>query len=174
MSKIFKRLLCLSLIVLTSYFIRPFVALADELKVGSGTAQVELNPAGDFSVNLGKLQGEVEKISDSSFRSNKIIAQVSQFTTGIDLRDKHLREKFTSSEVIISDAGTIDEENGKAFILINGIRRPIEFSYELIANQSLIKIKFVLSLEEFKMTDMNYKGIGVEDEVSIEALLKVK
>lgn len=137
------------------------------------TIDVSLYPVGSFTVESNDIEGTLTKLKDQDiFTANELKVPVASLKTGLDLRDEHMRERMRHKEhkhVIISN---IKAEKGKgtAKVTIGGISSSVDFTYKP-QSEGYIEVSFPLDLTKYKIEDINYKGIGVEDEVSIKAIV---
>ena len=157
-----KQLFLLVLLTLCSY------TTAKELSIS-----VDLSPAGSFEINTGKVRGKI--ISKSgTLHAKKISVSVKKFTTGLELRDKHLKEKLQykgigkkiSLENIVGKNGVAQ---GVLHILKKKIK--VKFKYKFVNNY--VKGSFPLSLKKVGLVGINYLGVGVKDKVIIKFNMKV-
>ncbi|MBL7666006.1 MAG: YceI family protein [Bacteriovoracaceae bacterium] len=135
------------------------------------TVDVKLSPAGSFQIVSEKINGMIVKV-DGTYLAKDIKIPVKPFSTDIDLRDKHVKEKLESKTFpyIQVKAAKASSGKGKARLVVRKVEKLIDFDYsELPGNQ--LKINFKLSLKDFKFEDFSYMGITVEDEIKVEAQL---
>lgn len=132
---------------------------------------VSLSPAGSFEVVGNKFKGGSIVKKEVGLTLDKMIVPADSLKTGVDLRDEHLHKRLKGDVVI--DSGTAVGGKGKAFITLAGVRKQVEFTYDH-SDAKMIRVQLHLSLREFAITDINYMGVGVKDDVTIEAILPVK
>lgn len=145
-------------------FLISFSALA-EVKV-----DVQLSPAGSFEIVTGNINGKVQKTKEG-YKAKKLSVSVNSFSTSMELRDKHTKEKLNSSEyprITVSDVIAANGK-GKANIKIMKIKKPISFTYKESGNK--LVATFELKLSDFNIKGINYMGIGVKDIVKVKASL---
>jgi len=132
---------------------------------------VELSPAGSFEISSKKIKGKVKK-SGSGFISENISTSVNDFTTGLELRDHHTKQKLESNiypRITVSNAKGQDGK-GQAIIEVRSMKVPISFTYkELTAKY--IQVNFNLNLKDFQFSGLSYMGVGVKDTVQVVAIL---
>lgn len=136
------------------------------------SVNVNLSPAGSFEIKSDSIKGAVSK-SGNIFKADKISVPVKSFSTGLDLRDKHTKEKLNYKKypsIKITDA-TANNGKGRAKIKIMDVEKEINFNY--IERNKVIEIKFQLLLSDFKIQNISYMGIGVSDIVDIIANVDV-
>lgn len=139
----------------------------------SAVVDVTLSPAGSFKAKTGQIKGFATKKGDEVSAQN-IVVNLKSLTTGIELRDKHTLKylevgKFPEA-VLISAKGKGGKGTGK--IRIRGIEKDISGTYKI--NGSELQAEFKLNLADFKITDINYMGAGVDDEVVLHVAVPVK
>ena len=135
---------------------------------------VSLSPAGSFQIKSAKVKGKMVKSGDGKIRSNGLKVSVRSLKTGIDMRDDHLKKrlmhkKFKKVEIVKAIGA---KGRGVGIILVKGIKKKFKFSYKEMGN--MIKAKFKLSLKDFKIKDLSYMGVGVEDKVTVIATVPLK
>ena len=137
------------------------------------TINVTLNPAGSFQIK-GRIKGNVSKKGDM-YVADKLVTKVSSFKTGIDLRDDHTKKKMLFKKFPTVEVTNVKAKNnqGIAKIKIMNKVKPIKFKYKDI-DAKYAQAQFVISLKEFGIGGINYMGVGVEDTVKINAVVKKK
>lgn len=134
---------------------------------------VSLTPAGSFTAVSKKPKGNLIK-ENGAFTSDKISVTIESFKTGIELRDEHLWKHMQSAKnpkAMISDLKASGGK-GTATLEVNGIKKPVTFSYAEKGTD--MEAKFELKASDFAMPKAEYLGVGVEDKVKIEATLAFK
>lgn len=131
------------------------------------TVDVVLNPMGDFKGKTSEVKGFAMMKGDEVNASN-IVVNLKNLKTGVDLRDKHT-QKYLQTEkhpeaILLSAQGKDGKGTGK--IKIKGIEKDIAGTYKV--DGKFLNAKFKLNLPDFEIKDINYMGVGVEDEVTIE------
>lgn len=135
---------------------------------------VELSPAGSFTATTDKIKGDVVKNKDGSVSAKELTVAIRNINTGIDLRDEHFRKHLKFKEhpkAVLSD---IKGKDGKAtgMLEIAGVKKPIDITYS--EEGSNINAKFKVLASEFKLSDAQYMGVGVEDGIEGEVSLPFK
>lgn len=134
------------------------------------TAEVEISPAGSFAVKSGAIKGQVTQTRDG-FSAKKLSVRVNDLKTGMDLRDKHLKEKLGASinpSVILYNV-VAKNGNGVGELKVKDIKKKISFSYK--KEGSDIIAKFKVNLADYKIDGISYMGVGVKDIVEVTARL---
>lgn len=136
---------------------------------------VTLNPAGDFVADNESIEGKAFENADGSVEANNIKLSVKEFKTGITLRDNHLIEKYLEAskhpEIILKVAKGRNGK-GEAIISVKGKSAKVAGTY--MKGKDKLKAMFNAKISDFGIADINYKGIGVEDEVKIEVILPLE
>lgn len=137
------------------------------------TIDVGLSPAGSFQITSSKVKGDMSK-AGGKISGKNISVSVRSMKTGIELRDEHMQKRLEPKKhkKIIIEQAIGAKGNGVAIINVKGIKKKIKFAYKEMG--SLVKATFKLSLKDFKIKDLRYMGVGVEDEVSVTALVPLK
>lgn len=139
----------------------------------SVVVDVVLNPMGDFKAKTSEVKGEAIVKGDEVSAEN-IVVNLKSLKTGVELRDKHtlkhLDVKAFPEAVLISATGKGGKGTGK--IKIRGIEKDIAGAYK-VEGKSL-KAKFKLKMSDFGIKDINYMGVGVEDEITLLVSIPVK
>jgi polyisoprenoid-binding protein YceI len=147
-------------------FCLSFSALAD----GKVTLFVTLSPAGSFQAVSKKPKGYVFRQGDS-VTAERIAVSVESFETGIELRDEHFHKHLNASKhprTVLSD---VSGSNGKAkgTLEVNGIKKPVAISYKFVGNE--MHAQFNTKASEFGLKKAEYLGVGVDDNVKVEAVM---
>mgnify|MGYP001005030771 CR=1 FL=1 len=136
------------------------------------TLFVTLNPAGSFEATTAKLKGEVKKNPDNSFSSEQLWVRIDDFDTGIELRTEHFKKHLNMSQFPKITLKKIEAKDGKGkgTLSVNNVTQDIEFTY-VEKNPTTIEATFKTKNSLFKLPSASYMGIGVEDEVKINATI---
>lgn len=177
------------------------LAVAPELQGGkifdlaSEESKVEFKAVGRPSMlkingTEGKLKGQVQ-ISGENV-SGEFIVSLDSMTTGISLRDEHMKKKYLETEkypnaiLKISDLKltknvlkeTISQKEVpfKGLLNIHGIESPVEGTADIEATEKIISIiaKTRTNITAHKIELPSYLGIKVADVVDITTELKLK
>ncbi|MBX9766148.1 MAG: YceI family protein [Bdellovibrionales bacterium] len=151
-----------------------FVFLSSQAFAKPGASfDVTLSPAGDFTGKVTKIEGFATE-SNGKVRSENIKVPLSELSTGITLRDTHTKkylevDKFPYATLISAEG---ENGKGKGVIEIKGVQKEITGTYKINASE-LISV-FKINLPDFNITGIGYKGIGVDDEVTIKVTVPLK
>lgn len=133
--------------------------------------KVTLSPAGSFEAENVKLRGNI-KVEGEKYSAEELWLKVDDFKTGIDLRDEHFKKhlglektpKITMKKIVAENA------QGSGLLNVNGVDKTINFSLKKISDKKL-QANFTVKNSEFKLPSANYMGVGVEDDVVVEAVI---
>ena len=131
---------------------------------------VSLSPAGSFTAVSEKPKGNLFKQGDS-FTADKISITIESFKTGIDLRDEHFWKHLNSTKHDKAVLTNLKASNGKATadLEVNGVKKPVSISYKVAGEE--VVATFAVKASQFSLARAEYLGVGVEDNVKIEAVL---
>lgn len=139
----------------------------------SATVDVTLSPAGSFKAETKDVKGFATQKGNEVSAQN-IVVPLKGLKTGIELRDKHTLKYLEVNKypeaVLISAKGKGGKGIGK--IRIRGIEKDISGTYKIVGKE--LQANFKLNLPDFKITDINYMGVGVEDEVVLNVKVPLK
>ena len=129
---------------------------------------VSLTPAGSFEAVSEKLKGNLIK-KDGGYSADKLWVSIESFKTGIDLRDEHFWKHLNSTKFPKAVLTNVIGKGGKATAIleVNGVKKPINMTY--VEKSSGITTSFQLKASEFGLAKASYLGVGVTDDVKIEA-----
>ncbi len=135
----------------------------------------------------GKGEGPEGKIQiDGKKMSGTMTLSLKNLSTGIDLRDEHMKEKYLKvnenpnavlafkeielSEVFDGTRTTLGGTKLKGNLTLNGVTKPIDADLESKKSGNAFDVtsSFKVKLSEFNIAIPEYAGITVADEVSIE------
>ena len=165
------KFLCFSAVmVLTSVFATSFAqAQKSDLKIF-----VTLTPAGDFVAKTTAIKGTAVEKADGSFTAENIEVDLNSLKTGISMRDDHMKEKYldtkTYPKAILKKAVGKD---GKGVGVLNIKGKDINVKGEYKKEGNLLISKFTLMLADTGITDVSYKGVGVDEELKVEIALPI-
>jgi polyisoprenoid-binding protein YceI len=137
-------------------------------------ADVSLTPVGDFKAHFGEVKGEATQQGDSVTAEN-IVIDLKGIKTGLTLRDRHARDKYLEVEkfpvaTLLKASGKGGKGEGR--LKLKDIEKDISGTYEIKGSELVAEFKIKLS--DFKITDIKYLGIGVDDTVVIHVTVPLK
>jgi polyisoprenoid-binding protein YceI len=120
--------------------------------------------------------------------SGTITVDLKSLSTGIDTRDKHMKEKYlevekfpTASLTITSlklpqalsaQANTLTGVAFQGTLKLHGVEKPVSGTFDLVGPSASPKVtaRFSLKLTDFGITIPSFAGITIADEVSVTIL----
>jgi polyisoprenoid-binding protein YceI len=133
---------------------------------------VNLSPAGSFQIEFKSIKGSVKKVG-GRLMAKKLTVKSGKLKTGLDLRDKHTKDKLgykNFPKVVVTDAVSSGGK-GTATLTIRGVSKKIKFTVKEAGR--FAKILFDISLKDFKFKGINYMGVGVKDKVKVQATVPI-
>jgi len=147
--------------------------LVSSLAFAQVKVDVELSPAGSFTAETDKITGYAIK-TKTGVAAKNVTVDVKSLTTGIELRDKHLKQRLLLKKYpkieMLKAVGK--NGSGKAIIVIKGVKKTYSGKYSI--NGTKLTAKFDVDLSALGINDVNYMGVGVENKVSVEVTLPIK
>lgn len=149
------------------------LALSFSLSAKEIDILVQLSPAGSFNIKTSKVKGKVTKKGDK-YVAKKLSVKIKDLRSGIELRDDHVQKRLakTKNKRIVVSSLTAKAGKGKGKIAINGIKKPIKFTYTISGKEMVAKFK--LNLDQFKVKDRKYMGVGAKKIVEVSASVPIK
>ena len=127
---------------------------------------------GSFEITSNRIKGGKIIRNGDVLEVSDIYVPTKKLTSGIDLRDEHIHERIKNENVIVKKA-IGKNGSGRGTIVVRDIEKEFKFKYEKL-NSKYIKATFELNLTEFKIPNLSYAGVGVEDIVKLEVTLPFK
>jgi polyisoprenoid-binding protein YceI len=137
--------------------------------------KVTLEPAGSFSAKSGQLKVEgPSKLTGTAFKFNRISVPIQSLETGLSLRDRHMKDNYFEMAkyphaVLIDAEGKEGSFQGK--LQVHGIQKDIQGTYWI--KSEILEATFKCRLSDFRIKQASYMGVGVEDEVTVIAQVRV-
>lgn len=122
--------------------------------------------AGDLSEDKGKVSGKIEVVLDV-------------FDTGIELRNKHMKEKyletakFPKAVLTVKDLPSSQGEHDLVGDLtVKGVTKPVKGKYKV--DEKGVTSEFKISLKDYPVGVPSYLGVSVAEDVTVnvEAILE--
>jgi polyisoprenoid-binding protein YceI len=134
---------------------------------------VRLSPAGSFKAETKKVKGAA-KVNGSSASASDILVDLRSLSTGISLRDKHLKERLGVDKHPIAKLIKAQGQGGKgsATIQIKGMSKDVSGTYEV--KGSNLHAQFKMNMSDLGINDVRYMGVGAKDEVTVTVVVPVK
>lgn len=136
------------------------------------TVDVVLNPMGNFKAKTESISGQAV-VNGTNVSAQNIKVDLRTLKTGIELRDKHTQKHLQTDKFPEATLSIGKGINGKGIgrININGQEKEIKGTYKVVGKN--LEAHFSLNLPDFKITDINYMGVGVEDEVKVHVVIPI-
>lgn len=154
---------------LTLFFFIFSVLIPGIARGGSVSLKLEMNPTGSFYAKSEQLQiSQATKDAKGGFIVKDATLAIDSLKTGVDLRDKHMKEKYLESgkypKATLSKA---IGKNGKfvGMLSVHGQTKRVSGAYEM--NGKDIEAVFTCRSSDFKIAKAKYLGVGVSDDVEV-------
>lgn len=135
---------------------------------------VTLTPAGDFIAKTTAIKGVAVQKADGSYTAENIEVDLNSLQTGISLRDEHMKEKYldtkTYPKAVLKKAIGKD---GKGVGVLNIRGKDINVKGDYKKQGNLLVSEFTLMLADVGISDVSYKGVGVDEEVKVEIAVPI-
>lgn len=149
------------------------IAFSMNARAGEVEASVVVNPVGDFTAEFKDIDGFAYADGDG-FKADSFTIPWSKVSTGMSVRDKHTKDYFHADKhpniEILQAIGK--GGNGVAKIKMNGETQIVKGTYKKDGNNIVAEFPVTLSL--FKVTNINFKGAGVQDKVQVKVTVPIK
>ncbi len=152
-------------------FVSSFAFAQQNVKV-----YVTLFPAGDFVATTSDVTGSAQINSANEITAKDIKVNLNKLKTGLELRDDHAKNKYLEVKkfpeaTLVSAIG----KNGKGsgILRIRGKDSKVDGTYSLSDGNKFLKAVFTAKLSSFDIKEINYKGVGVEDDIKVEVTVPV-
>ncbi|HVJ64768.1 MAG TPA: YceI family protein [Bdellovibrionota bacterium] len=134
--------------------------------------KAKLAPAGSFNIEGNSLKGSLTKVGNT-YRGKNLVLDLTGLKSGMDLRDKHIQEHFETSKFPSAELLEAEGKDGKftGKLKIRGVTKPVTGTYEVSGKQG--KARFTTKMSDFKIKKASYMGLGVKDEIEVEAEMPV-
>jgi len=141
---------------------------------GTAGISVSLSPAGSFVAHSETVQGSATKTGADSYTAQGVTLELDTLKTGIDLRDRHMRDKYFETKKYPRATLRSGKAQGGKFegeLEVHGKTKKISGPYEVKGQK--ITGKFKCALSDFGIAAAKYMGVGVDDEVEVEIQLPI-
>ena len=174
-------------IAVVSLTLGPNPAFGEEGLVRVGEAKVEFTAVGPGGLKIDGTTSDLEV--QASKESLKVICQLSTLTTGISLRDRHMRDKYLEtakyptaelrvarSALTMPAAGGRSEGTASGILLLHGREKPVTFSYRVEDSGGGLTVsgKLAINIQDWDIQIPSYLGITVKPGVEIAVTFKAK
>jgi polyisoprenoid-binding protein YceI len=158
------------------------------IQQGDVRVVVPLKPGGAFEAKASSIGGSLTLGDGKPLHlTGEISLDLTSIDTGIDLRNRHLREKYLEvakgrgfEEAVLSEIVVI-EADGEAFrgptdftgtLLLHGVSRAVTGTAEIRPGGSGVGVEasFRLTLTDFGIEPPEYMGVGVANKVAVKVV----
>lgn len=155
-------------ILLVGVFFLSCGAYAGELVI-----DVSLSPAGSYKAKTAQVTGFAKKSGSGKVIAQDVVIDMSSLTTGIELRDKHTKERLRVKEFPKARLVSATGQDGKGHATIEAMGKKVEVNgtYE-VSGQNLVA-HFPLQISTFGIQSVRYMGVGVKDKVMVNVTLPI-
>ncbi len=151
------------------------VAFAD---AGGGYLKVDINlsPAGAFQARSADVSG-FAYYDAGKIKATPITVRMDVISTGIGLRDRHLKEKLETEKnpmAKMTDLSSSEDGKGEGLLEFRSFKKRIPFDFKVDDTRTRAIAKFKLQISDFGLKDqIMYMGVGVEDDVEVEVAVPI-
>lgn len=133
----------------------------------------KLSPAGSFSAKTTKVKGYAVVNGDTVTAEN-VEVDITSLDTANGLRTTHVKDRLESTKYPTAKVIKAQGKGGKgtATIEVKGIQKEVSGTYKITGKKFVGQ--FPVSLDDFKIKDPRYMGIGVKDAAIVNVNLPVK
>jgi hypothetical protein len=151
-----------------------FSGLSGLALAGSVEMAFELSPAGSFVAKTSAIKGFGQVAPGGKHKLSPVTLDMRRLDTGIELRDKHLREKLETKKYPMAKITRANVKNGKgkAEIAFREKKVIVPFEYKIEGKEGIANFK--LKMSQFGIEPPGYMGVYVEDEISFTVKLPIK
>lgn len=145
---------------------------------GGGYVKVDVNlsPAGSFQARSTDLSG-FAYYEDGKLKATPLTVRMDQISTGISLRDRHLKERLETDKnpmAKMTDLSSTEEGKGEGLLEYRSFKKRVPFVYQVDGARSRATAKFKLKISDFGLQgEIMYMGVGVEDDVDLEVAVPI-
>ena len=160
---------------------------ADAKLARSGDAAVHFNASGPAGFKIVGTTSELNTDGDDNVV--KIVVSLANLTTGIALRDKHMREKYLQVQtyptatleipraaIKFPAAGTEAAGDAQGTLTIHGQSRPTTAHYSARRNGDVFAVKGTMhvNIRDFGIDVPTYMGVTVKPDIDIDVQFSAK
>lgn len=172
-------------------FISTFSAHAQKIDLASG-AKVEFDAVGKPA--MINIKGTGAKATGALSSTNKnlvgeFIVNLKDFTTDMDLRDEHMKEKYLEVEKkgfdkailkinqkissVLPTSGTWEPQGLTGLLTLHGVTKEIPLNCKLNIKDSKATgaVDFKIKVQDYKIEIPSFAGITMTDEVAVKVLV---
>ena len=154
----------------------------------TGDASVKFNASGPGGMNIEGKGTSMWTIDDG--KNVKVVVQLTAMSTGMALRDKHMKEKylevqkFPDAELVVSRAdlkfpaagAVAKEETANGLMKLHGVNKGTKFTYTAVREGDVYKVsgKVHVSMKDHDIQEPSYLGVKVKDGIDVTVQFNVK
>ncbi len=153
----------------------------------SGPSTVVFNASGPGGVKIEGQTPDLE-IRDEA-ESFWVIVPLKNLSTGISLRDKHMKEKYLETEKFsraelrvrradlkVPAPGGREETSAKALLKLHGQEKPVVFNYRASEAGGVYRVdgSLRLNIAEFGISTPSFMGVTMRPDVEVRASFRVE
>jgi polyisoprenoid-binding protein YceI len=131
-----------------------------------------------------KLQGKTDQLKlEESEDVVKITVTLGKLDTGIELRNRHMRDKylevakFPEVQLAVKKADLKEDASGdiKGTLKLHGVEKPVTVKYSTKSGPKTVKMQgnFKINFNEYGIALPNYLGITVKPDIELKASFTV-
>lgn len=134
---------------------------------------VKLSPAGSFKAKTSAVKG-VAKQKGNAVISNQAMVDLRTLKTGIELRDKHLKQRLLTDKHPVAKLVSAKGKDGKGEAMISIMGKQQKVSGTYTTKGKFLVSEFKMKMSDLGINDVNYMGIGARDEVVVRVTVPVE
>lgn len=140
---------------------------------GTVRLRLETRPVGVFRATSEELVGQARRQGET-FVAERVSLRLDSLRSGLALRDQHMRDKYF--EVTKHLYAVIKQASGfqgafTGVLALHGVERPVSGTYEVHGARG--ELSFRIRISDFGIPVPEYMGLGLRDEVLVEAELPI-
>lgn len=155
------------------FILATMIFISSSVFAQSVEIDVRLSPAGSFKAVTKKVKGTA-KVSGGQATADEVMVDLRAISTGISLRDKHLKERLLVEKYPIAKLVKAQGQGGKgtATLEIRGQKKDVKGTYEVKGGN--LHAEFKMNMSDLGINDVRYMGVGAKDEVTVSVVLPAK
>lgn len=141
----------------------------------SVVASLKISPAGSFQAKTSSVKGGVKQQGPKIVVAGPITVDLASLTTGMKLRDEHMKDKYLEVKKFPTAILTLGEGvggKGHGKLKLRNIEKEIQGTYKIQGKN--LEARFNIKLSDFNITGIRYMGAGVKDEAEIVAVVPMQ
>ena len=147
-----------------------------------GTSQVSFSASGPGGV---RIEGQTEELEvRDQGESLAVIVPLRNLSTGMALRDRHMKEKYLETEkyptaelkvfrgeLKVPAAGSTEESTANGLLTLHGTEKKVPFKYRATESSGLYSVEASLhvNMADFGIATPSFMGVTVKPDVDVKA-----